>query len=277
MAGFLVGYESGNIYRIYHPDTKEFKVSRDVIFSENKFFNARQKDQGSELEGTDTGENEMERDIQIDKSQVGESRETTTLILHDQIVVQSLSQYQELSKAPNRRMRRQIARAFKATLKGNWRWPRNYYEAMEADDAKQWELAMKKELDSIMKNKTWTLVPLPKDAKVIKSRWVLRTKDNGMYKACFCAKGFTQRWGEDYDETFAPVAKYISIRTLLALLLGHKKAKIHQMDVNTAFLYSSLDETVHVEQPEGFVVPGKEDYVCLLQKALYGLKQSPRA
>ena len=100
---------------------------------------------------------------------------------------------------------------------------------MEAEDAKQWELAMKKEYDSIMKNETWTLVPRPKDAKVIKSRWVLCTKDNGMYKAWFCAKSFTQRWGEDYDETFAPVAKYTSIRTLIALLAGRKKAKIHQM------------------------------------------------
>jgi Reverse transcriptase (RNA-dependent DNA polymerase) len=161
-------------------------------------------------------------------------------------------------------------------LKGNWKWPRNYQEAMEAEDAKQWELAMQKEYESIMKNETWTLVPRPKDAKVVKSRWVLRTKDNGMYKARFCAKGFTQRWGEDYDETFAPVAKYTSIRTLLAILAG-RKAKIHQMDVNTAFLYSLLDEIVYVEQPEGFITPGKEDYVCLLRKALYGLKQSPRA
>ena len=147
---------------------------------------------------------------------------------------------------------------------------------MDAEDAKQWELAMQKEIDSITKNETWNLVPRPREAKVVKSRWVLRTKDNGLYKARFCAKGFTQRWGEDYDETYAPVAKYTSIRTLLAILAG-RKAKIHQMDVNTAFLYSPLDETVYVEQPEGFAMPGKEDYVCLLRKALYGLKQSPRA
>src|SRR5580692_6089547 len=147
---------------------------------------------------------------------------------------------------------------------------------MEAEDAKQWELAMQKELESIAKNDTWTLVPRPKDAKVVKSRWVLRTKDNGIHKARFCAKGFTQRWGEDYDETFAPVAKYTSIRTLFAILAG-RNAKIHQIDVNTAFLYSSLEETVYVEQPEGFVAPGNKDLVCLLRKALYGLKQSPRA
>jgi hypothetical protein len=99
---------------------------------------------------------------------------------------------------------------------------------------------------------------------VVKSRWVLRTKDNGLYKARFCAKGFTQRWWEDYDETFAPVTKYTSIRTLLAILADSKNATIHQMDVNTAFLYSPLDEIVHVEQPERYAVPGKEDYVCLL-------------
>jgi Reverse transcriptase (RNA-dependent DNA polymerase) len=72
------------------------------------------------------------------------------------------------------------------------------------------------------------------------------------------------------------VAKYTSILTLLAILAG-RKAKIHQMDVNAAFLYSPLDETVYIEQSESFAMPGKEDYVCLLKKALYGLKQSPRA
>lgn len=115
---------------------------------------------------------------------------------------------------------------------------------MEAEDAEQWELAMKKGFDSIKKNDTWILVPCPKDANVFKRRWVLRTKDNGMDKARFCAKGFTQRWEEDYDKSFAPIAKYTSIRTLFAMLAG---AKLHEMDVNTAFLYSTLDEIVYVE------------------------------
>ena len=213
MAGFLVEYESGNIYRIYHPDTKEFKVSRDVIFSENQFFPHRRfesEEQRLELDGRDAKENEMDGDVQIDETQVGESRKTP--IFHEQITVQPLPRHKSVpSKAPNRRMHRQIARAFKAILKENQRWPRNYHKAMEADYAKQWELAMKRELESIMKNKTWTVVPRPKDVKVVKSCWVLRTKDNGIYKARFCTKGFTQRWGNDYDETFTPVAKYTSI------------------------------------------------------------------
>ena len=61
------------------------------------------------------------------------------------------------------------------------------------------------------------------------------------------------------------------------LTAGRCKSKIHQIDVNTAFLYSNLDEVVYVEQLEGFEEPGKEDWVCLLNRALYGLKQSPRA
>ena len=144
-------------------------------------------------------------------------------------------------------------------------------------DKEKWEQAVQCELASLYKNNTWTLVPRLKDAKVVKSRWVFRTKDNGIYKAHFCAKGFTQRWGQNYDETFAPVAKYTSIRTLFALLTGRCNVQVHQMDVNTAFLDSDLDEVVYVEQPEGFAIPCQEDWVLLLNKALYGLKQSSRA
>ena len=126
---------------------------------------------------------------------------------------------------------------------------------MNVSDAKQWEAEMCREYDSIMRNNTWTLVPRPANVKVVKLRWVLCIEDaNNLYKARFCAKGFTQQWGEDYDETFDPVTKYTSIRTLLALLAGHKNTKVRQMDVNTAFLNSDLEEVVYVEQPEGFEV-----------------------
>src|SRR5213075_44730 len=197
MIGYLVGYQGGNIYRIYHPASKEFKVSRDVIFSEKEFFDMRRVVK-SDLEDKDMedGETPSACDETASSGGISSTSETETPapVIHDEIAVQPL----------NRKSRRLIARAFKATLKGNWKWSRNYQEAMEAIDAKQWELVMQKEYNSIMKNDTWTLVPRPKDAKVVKSRWVLLTKDNGLHKARFCAKGFTQRWGGRLRRNFRP-------------------------------------------------------------------------
>jgi len=66
-----------------------------------------------------------------------------------------------------------------------------------------------------------------------------------------------------------------SIRASLAFAV-QKKMLIHQMDVVAAFLHGDLEEVIYMEQPEGYVIPGKEDMVCQLEKSLYGLKQSPR-
>jgi len=166
-----------------------------------------------------------------------------------------------------------VARAFSAVTE-----PRSYREAKRSKNWKKWEKAMIAELASIEKNDCWELVPPPKGAKIVDSRWVCREKDDDLFKARFVAKGFTQRWGEDYDETYAPVAKYTSIRTLIAMTAGRrfKGRKIHQMDVKTAFLNSKLKERIYIRQPEGFEVEGKEDWVYLLKRALYGLKQSSR-
>ena len=90
------------------------------------------------------------------------------------------------------------------------------------------------------------------------------------------AKGYSQKEGLDYKETFAPVAKFASIRTLLALA-AHQDYEIHQMDVKTAFLNGDLDVEIYMRQPEGFVVAGQEELVCKLRKSLYGLKQAGRA
>ena len=95
------------------------------------------------------------------------------------------------------------------------------------------------------------------------------------YKARFIARGFTQKEGIDYDETFAPVSRYTTIRTIISLaaVFGWK---LHQMDVKTAFLNGKIDEEVYIEQPESFVTHGNKTHVCKLKKALYGLKQAPR-
>jgi len=97
-----------------------------------------------------------------------------------------------------------------------------------------------------------------------------------MVASRFVAKGFSQKEGIDYEETFSPVARYTSIRAVISLV-AQMGWQIHQMDVKTAFLNGELKEEVYIEQPEGFVAHNKETRVCRLKKELYRLKQAPRA
>src|SRR3954464_10360775 len=112
----------------------------------------------------------------------------------------------------------------------------------------------------------------------ITSKWVFKYKHDLTgkiirHKARLVVRGFSQREGIDYTETFAPVAKYTSIRTLLALAAA-ADWEIHRMDVKTAFLAGDLDEQIFMELPEGINTP--ENTICELKKSLYGLKQAPR-
>jgi Reverse transcriptase (RNA-dependent DNA polymerase) len=142
---------------------------------------------------------------------------------------------------------------------------------------------MESEYDSLHRHKTWTLVPRPADRKVIPCKWVFKEKviksdtsaDALKYKSILVAKGYTQTCGLEYEETFAPVARFTSIRILLALV-AHLNLELHQMYVVNAFLNGELDETIYMKQPDGFVSQENADKVCLLGKALYGLKQANR-
>jgi hypothetical protein len=95
------------------------------------------------------------------------------------------------------------------------------------------------------------------------------------YKARLVAKGYTQKEGEDFFDTYLPVARLTTIRVLLSLAASHGLL-IHQMDVKTPFLNGELEEEIYMDQSEGFVVKGQEGIVCKLVKSLYGLKQSPK-
>lgn len=114
--------------------------------------------------------------------------------------------------------------------------------------------------------------------KIIDSKWVFRVKMDESekiyrFKARLCARGFLQREGIDFHETFAPVIRYDSLRLILAEVAA-QDLELLQFDVQTAFLYGKLDETVYMEVPEGLNVG--QDLVCKLNKSLYGLKQAPR-
>ncbi|KAG8498932.1 hypothetical protein CXB51_005361 [Gossypium anomalum] len=124
--------------------------------------------------------------------------------------------------------------------------PSNYSEAISCEDSEKWMFAMQEEMESLHK------------------------KQN-MGSSRLVAKGYSQVPGVDFTDVFSPVVKHSSIRALLGIVAMHD-LELEQLDVKTAFLHGELEEDIYMQQPEGFTVSEKEDYVCLLKKFLYGLK-----
>ena len=150
----------------------------------------------------------------------------------------------------------------------------------EYGQKKEWVKAMTEQYNSIMKNDVWDIIPKPKNKSVVSSKWIYKIKhvaDGSIekYKAIFVARGFPQKEGIDCKETFSPVTRHTSIRTIMALA-SMMKWDLNQMDVETSFLDGMIQEEVYIENPQGFEVEDKVTHVCKLKKDLYGLKQAPR-
>eukprot|EP00253_Pinus_taeda_P027298 PITA_27298 len=129
---------------------------------------------------------------------------------------------------------------------------------------------MVEENNSIMVNDVWEVVLRPQDRLVVGSRWIYKVKyaaDGSVekYKARFMAKGYAQKEGIDYEETFAPVARYTSIRTTISLV-AQMGWEIHKMDVKTTFLNGVIEDEVYIKQPEVFETHEKKYHVCGLKK-----------
>ncbi|CAL1371828.1 unnamed protein product [Linum trigynum] len=142
-----------------------------------------------------------------------------------------------------------------------------------------WREAMQKEIAALVANGTWTLESLTSGLKAIGAKWVYKIKyraDGSVerYKARLVAKGFTQLEGVDFHDTYAPVAKIVTVRVLLSVAVK-RGWDLHQLDVNNAFLYGDLEEEVYMQIPQGFGSPG-DNRVCRLRKSIYGLKQASR-
>ncbi|GJW67393.1 retrovirus-related pol polyprotein from transposon TNT 1-94 [Tanacetum coccineum] len=126
----------------------------------------------------------------------------------------------------------------------------------------------------------WELVDRPLCKNVINLKWLWKNKrdeENTVIrnKSRLVAKGYAQKEGIDFEESFAPVARLEAVRLFIAYA-AHKSFIVYQIDVKTTFLYGPLKEEVYVNQPDGFVDPYHPDKVYRLKKALYGLKQAPR-
>jgi len=157
--------------------------------------------------------------------------------------------------------------------------PASYAEAMSGPQATEWRAACDDEMQAFQLYGTAQLVDKPADVRPLPSKWVFkakRTADGSVerFKARLVVGGHRQRDGIDYEEVFAPVGKYDTLRAMLACA-AHQDLELHSLDISNAFLNGVLDEPVYMHVPEGYG-NGDPSKCWKLLKALYGLKQAPR-
>jgi hypothetical protein len=250
--GCFVGYTNTNtMWRVWDFERKVFVNSRDLIFFETEFPKASDFD-------------EPPADP-YDRSTPSPSPEPVPRPIFDEIVVQPPP----------------ALRAFKTY--GDFQPdndPPSFTDAMRRPDAKLWWDAFCDEIKAIIARHTWSLVDLPPGRRALPLKWVCKTKRDATnvfekYKGRIVVKGFAQEAELDFDQTFAPVIRIDSVRSLFAICAAND-LRIVQIDCKNAFLHSRSDFEIYVQQPEGFIDANHPDLVLLLNKALYGLKQSPR-
>jgi hypothetical protein len=157
--------------------------------------------------------------------------------------------------------------------------PSNVHDALAYP---KWTKATNEEMEALQKNATWELAPLPEGKRIIGCKWVFTVKlkaDDSIdrYKARLVAKGYTQKFGLDYQETFAPVAKINTIRIFISIA-ANRDWPLQQFEVKNVFLNRDLEEEVYMDLPPGVNYSfSHRTEVCRLKKSLYGLKRSPRA
>ena len=284
----FLGYSiDSKAYRLFNLSTRAVIKSRDVVFDER--LEEKAKDDTAIIIESESMVDE--KTVLQDPSSHSSDGEISDPSQHDTIVADmerpsSQASYhssndESIERRRSGRDRKAPSRFMDYARLAVSNEPQTFEEAVARPDGDQWEQAARVEYDSIIKNKTWALVDLPPERKAIGCKWVFKIKYNAAgdvdrYKARLVAKGFSQTQGVDFNETFAPVAKFNSIRILLALA-AQRDLEAHQMDVKTAFLNGDLEEDIYMHQPEGFIEAGQENKVCKLQRSLYGLKQAGRS
>ena len=307
LKGVFLGYPTGTKgYKIWLLDEEKCVISRNVIFQEEVVYKdlkgkseeaVHDISEASSIENDDitelvAGKHITEQGGAVSEPEILEDAETDDMNDEQAEVNQppeegSFSGYQ----LARDRIRRTIKPSVKMKDYSQFAFalmtyeslnveeePQCYHDAKIHKDWEKWNGAMGEEMNSLLKNGTWTLVDKPADKKVIGCRWLFKLKpgipgvEGQRFKARLVARGFTQKEGIDYQEIFAPVVKHISICILMSVVVN-LDLELEQMDVKTAFLHGDLEEELYMEQPEGFESPNEKEKVCLLKKSLYGLKQ----
>ena len=272
-------------YRLYKPESKQLIISRDVIFDEAAEWTWKEKEtearEGDTLLRDPSEEDGADQPTNPSSPSPSTPESTRSFPSSRSQTSRSTPQPQEARRStrdrqpPSWLQDYHCDQAMMALFSSE---PQTFQEAAQEET---WIEAMNEEIKMIEKNHTWKLVDKPQDKEVIGLKWVYKVKHNddgsiNKYKARLVAKGYAQQPGIDFNETYAPVVRMETIRTVLALAAQHQ-LPVFQLDVKSAFLNGELEEEVYVEQPQGYVIKGQEDKVYRLRKALYGLKQAPRA
>jgi len=264
----FVGYENGTKgYRLLDVTTDKIQISRDVIFSE----------------GDPHPSKEIWCEVELSEKHPTRSEHENMTESHTDTEVTDSNQEVNPTEANVRRSERRnkgkpperlIEEINKVTTDESE--PKSYKEATSKRHEEQWCKAMDDEMKSLKENGTWILTELPKNKTAIGSKWVYKLKKDEegnvtRHKARLVAQGYSQKYGDDYDEVFAPVAKPTTLRTILTIA-GLKGMTVKHYDIETAYLNGDLSHEVYMKQPEGYHEGGTE-VVCRLKKNLYGLKQ----
>lgn len=285
MKVFLVGFEPTNKnFRLYNPVSKKVIVSCDVKFNENFIRSEYVTFPGNECVEEDTTSEATTPTTTTSTTATTVAENTTPATDSQDSGDESNESTEKTDKNPRKRegLRNnpkqtehfQISMALSAIFVE----PATFGEALKSSDKENWMEAVEDELQSLDENDTWKIVERPVNCNVIGCKWVFKLKttpkEQPKYKARLVAKGYTQTAGIDYTDTFSPVVRYDSVRSVLAIA-AITDMEMVQFDVKTAFLNGNLEETIYMEVPEG--IEHKPNQVCQLKKSLYGLKQASRA
>lgn len=288
----MVGYDYSG-YRLYDSNTRQVVIRRNVVFDES--VPDLTINDSSHLENNNSGEH-LNTNINP-KSPISRLDSTISTVQSPKAESphpgSSTSTEGDMNQIPTPTPRRNPPRTCRNNIPYRLEdyelnmalsavsWVKNeplcYNDVLGRKDESEWLKAIDKELNSLAENDTWEIVAKQVNSKLLGTRWIFKLKDEPnerkTYKARLVVRGFQQREGIDYAETYAPVARMATIRMVLAISV-QKHLHTRHLDVTTAFLYGKLEEEVYLRTPDGVSVP--EGGVIRLKKSLYGLKQSPK-
>ncbi|KAG8474474.1 hypothetical protein CXB51_031434 [Gossypium anomalum] len=233
----FLGYKAGvKGYKLWYPENRKVVIRRDVVFDETAML------PNLSLKDSSNKENQKQVEHQINTE----------------------STHQAITKIGNRVASSPQYFIAKNRTRREIKPPKKYAEA----DLVSYALNVAENIDANQEPSNYS-------KEMFKKKEGTPGVEEPRYKARLVAKGYSQIPGVDFTDVFSPVVKHSSIQALLGIVAMHD-LEIEQLDVKTTFLHGELEEDIYMQQPEGFIVSKKEDYVCLLRKSFYGLKQSPR-